>query len=205
MKKILPRRSEAKPDVKEWEEAQATETGFWGTCANTYGEETKQFLYMDRMGFEPYHDGKSPFAYRGDGRSFLDIGGGPISVLLKVVGARQRVVVDPCRYPDWVYARYRAEGIECALVPAEDLAVSGKVDVCLIYNVLQHVRDPGKVIENALGICESLHVFEWVGMPAHPGHPHRLSQADLERWTGLKGTVEAFEGEYECHGTAWFA
>ena len=206
-----------------WKDSQRLEAGFWGTCANTYGEETKQLLYMSRMGFKASHDGKSPFSFDGGGLSYLDIGGGPVSVLLKFRNAYKRVVLDPCQYPDWVYARYRADGIECIVLSAEDAIVPDesppnrccgtgpgmglympRIDVALIYNVLQHVSDPQKVIENALRATRTLHMFEWVDMPAHPGHPHCLTQGKLEAWTGLKGAVEQFNGINECYGRAWY-
>ena len=120
-----------------WKDSQRLEAGFWGTCANTYGEETKQLLYMDRMGFKASHDGKSPFSYDGGGLSYLDIGGGPVSVLLKFRNARRKMVIDPCLYPLWIYERYEEEGIEYLGAPGE-VAVLPDVDVALIYNVLQH-------------------------------------------------------------------
>ena len=189
--------------TETWEESQKLEAGFWGTCANTYGEETKQLLYMNRMGFETIHNGKSPFSYNGHGLSYLDIGGGPVSVLLKFCNASRRIVVDPCPYPKWVYDRYKEEGIECVVCSGEveDLL---SVNVAFIYNVLQHVRDPQKVIENALRTTKILHMFEWINLPAHPGHPHCLTQANLESWTGFRGKVEQFNGTNECYGRAWY-
>ena len=186
-----------------WKDSQRLEAGFWGTCANTYGEETKQLLYMDRMGFKASHDGKSPFSYDGGGLSYLDIGGGPVSVLLKFRNARRKMVIDPCLYPLWIYERYEEEGIEYLGAPGE-VAVLPDVDVALIYNVLQHVSDPQKVIANALRSAKTLHMFEWVDMPPHAGHPHCLTQEKLEAWTGLRGKVEQFNGINECYCRAWY-
>lgn len=185
-----------------WKDSQRLEAGFWGTCANTYGEETKQLLYMDRMGFKASHDGKSPFSYDGGGLSYLDIGGGPVSVLLKFRNTLRRVVADPCPYPFWIYERYAKEGIQCMVVAGEAAGLPS-VDVALIYNVLQHVSDPQKVIANALMSAKILHMFEWVDMTPHPGHPHCLTQEKLEAWTGLRGKVEQFNGTNECYGRAW--
>ena len=187
-----------------WEDSQKLEMGFWGTCANTYGEETKQLLYMSRMGFNPASDGKSPFSYDGGGLSYVDIGGGPVSILLKFRNTQRRMVVDPCQYPDWTYTRYWSEKIETARMSEELLNLIGHFDVALIYNVLQHVQDPRKVIENALRAAKTLHVFEWVDMPSHPGHPHCLTRQKLEEWTGLGGEVEEFNGINECYGRAWY-
>jgi SAM-dependent methyltransferase len=191
----------------DWGDHQALEASFWGSCANTYGEETKQFLYLNRMGFKPYHDGVGPFAFRGEGKSFLDIGGGPVSCLLKFRDAIRRVVIDPCDYPDWVSARYEQEGILYQRTAGEDCAFVGCFDVVFIYNCLQHVREPDVIINNALKALKptgELHMFEWVGVAPHPGHPHMLTPHNLEAWTSTIGKTETFNGENECYGTAWF-
>jgi hypothetical protein len=192
-----------------WEEAQALEAGFWGTCANTYGEETKQFLYAEKMGLR--RSGRSRHEIDGGGRSYIDVGGGPASMLLKFVNVGRRVVVDPCPYPRWVYDRYEEAGIKCVGVAGEDIvfnrertAISTVVfDFALIYNVLQHVRDPEAVVRNARLVSRELRMFEWVDIPPHPGHPHCLTQADLERWAGVAGRVEDL-ARCECYGRAWF-
>jgi len=192
--------------METWEDSQKMEAGFWGTCANTYGEETKQLLYMKKMGFESSPDGRSLFSYDGKGLSYLDIGGGPVSVLLKVRNASRRMVVDPCSYPSWIYERYRAEGIEVLQKAGEDLYETDlpSADVALVYNVLQHVRDPMKVVRNVMQLSKTLHMFEWIDLPPHPGHPHCLTKEALDRWSGQKGTVEQFSGCNECYGKAWF-
>ena len=197
-------------DLTHWREAQKSESEFWGQCLNTYGEETKQFIYLDRMGFKRYHDGRGPFAFDAQGKSFIDIGGGPSSALLKFNNLGASVVMDPCPYPEWVYHRYQAAGITVLRTPAEDLnwplegSKVGLFDVALIYNCLQHTIDPEKIVRNAIKYSRELHVFEWINIPAHEGHPHELTQDALERWTGRKGTVEALYGQNECYGEAWF-
>jgi len=61
------------------------EADWWGSCANTYGEESKQIVYARLMNLSPQNlDGHWP-VYDIDGGSVLDIGGGPSSMLL--VGA----------------------------------------------------------------------------------------------------------------------
>ena len=197
-------------DLAPWEEAQRSEAQFWGQCLNTFCEETKQLTYLDRMGFRKYHDGRGPFAFDAKGKSFIDIGGGPCSALLKFNNLGQSAVMDPCLYPDWVYYRYRAAGITVLRQPAEDLnwplegSRVGLFDVALIYNCLQHTIDPERIIRNARAASLEVHIFEWVNIPSHKGHPQELTQSDLERWAGCRGTLETFVGQNECYGQAWF-
>jgi hypothetical protein len=186
--------------ISSWEDAQSLEAGFWGTCANTYGEETKQLLYAEKMGLRKF----TSYSIDGGGRSYLDVGGGPASLLLKFVNVGRRVVVDPCPYPRWVYDRYAAAGVESVVVAGEDVAsASHFFDVALIYNVLQHVRDPEVVVRNARAASRELRMFEWVDIPPHPGHLHCLTQELLEEWAGAAGQVEVF-ARSECYGRAWF-
>src|SRR6202142_4799813 len=39
--------------MSEWEEAQKEGLSFWGDCSDTYGEETKQLVYMRKRSFRP--------------------------------------------------------------------------------------------------------------------------------------------------------
>ena len=186
-------------------EHQALEMDFWQGARNTFGEETKQFLYLRKMGFALAPTWRSQFAFDAGGKSFIDFGGGPVSVLLKFDNLGMSTVVDPAPWPDWVRARYQASNIDLLSIAAEDYSLMHQPhDVALVYNCLQHVSDPEKIVRNALASARELHLFEWIDLPAHPGHPHMLTARDLERWTGKKGTTVQLNGESECTGRAWY-
>jgi hypothetical protein len=195
---------------EEWLEAQNEELSFWGDCSDTYGEETKQFVYMRKMGFHTAPNWRSPVSFDGRGKSYIDIGGGPCSVLLKFTNTKLRAVIDPCPYPDWVSHRYASCKIVHVRAPGEALnqeivnTLFGKpFDVAFIYNVLQHVTNPETIIKNAIKAAKELHMFEWIDIPPHPGHPHMLTAENLEKWTGLKGHTENLN-ENGCVGRAWY-
>lgn len=183
------------------------EREFWGNCTNTYGEETKQLLYMREMGFPLVRDWRSGFWFDFKGRSVVDFGGGPMSVLLKaidVVEVPKRWVVDPMSLPRWVRRRYESAGIVRLHQRGEDFTpLAVPLDLALIYNCLQHVDDPEKVIANARACAKELRMFEWINIPPHDGHPHMLTADMLERAAGERGVVKHFHGENECAGTAW--
>lgn len=192
----------------EWDEHQEWERGWWGNCANTMAEERKQEVYAQRMGLinEP-RDGKWP-VYDLKGKSVLDIGGGPVSMLLKTVNGGTMVVADPCNYPGWVAARYAECGIYYERVGGEEvvdrLAEDAHFDEVWIYNVLQHVDDPEKIIKNALKLGTIIRMFEWVDMGVHPGHPHDLKAQTLSQWLGGYGVVEYMNDEAGCIGRAFY-
>jgi hypothetical protein len=186
----------------EWMKAQREEQGYWGSCGNSYTEETKQFIYMRKMGFTCIQTANSAHSFDAGGKTILDVGGGPVSVLLKFINLQRGKVIDPCPYPNWVGMRYEAAGIEYSRQLAEEMDESGW-DVCLLYNVLQHTVDPEKIVKKCVAAAKEFHCFEWIEIPPHPGHPHCLLAKQLQAWSGKQGDVATFHGVNECFGKAW--
>jgi hypothetical protein len=178
------------------------EEDFWGNCCSTFEEELKQFVYAERMGIEV---GKYDFNVHG--KRILDIGGGPVSMLLKARNLRQGYVVDPLEYPVWTRNRYGLKGIAVYTARGEDadtLVLPHLLDEVWIYNCLQHTDDPEKIIANAKALAPVLRLFEWIDLPPHPGHPQELTEESLNRWIGLQaGQVAEFNGS-GCFGRAFF-
>lgn len=196
--------------MPSWAEHQEFEAGWWADCTNTFGEEAKQITYAHRMGLVNVPvDGHWP-VYDLEGKSVLDLGGGPASILLKTINGGRRVVVDPCEYPDWTTDRYTAAGIDVVRMPAEEFKHNPWVtfDECWIYNVLQHVQDPEQVIRVARSCSPVLRLYEWVNIDPHLGHPHRLTAALLDEWItggrGRPGTLEVMNENGCVGGTAYY-
>lgn len=183
-------------ETQEWER-------LWhGNCVNSFGEEAKQITYAHRMGLvnEP-RDGKWP-VYDLVGKSVIDLGGGPYSMLLKTVNGGALTVVDPCPYPEWVTARYEEAGIEQRIEEAETYDGTGFAE-CWEYNVAQHVVDPEAFFATAVRCADVLRVFEWIETETNIGHPHTLHAADLDKWIGGTGTV-GFVNENGAYGLAYW-
>lgn len=184
------------------------ESAFWGSCANTWHEELKQFVYAKHIGLTVsyYKDPVFPQIGRAGfnlhGHSVLDIGGGPVSMLLKSYNYNSPLVVDPTRYPDWVYDRYKVAGISAIVGRGEDIDRRG-FDETWIYNVLQHTDDPEKIIHNARKASRTLRFFEWIDIPAHEGHPHMLTADKLRTWLDAPGSVVELN-EQGCVGRAFY-
>lgn len=173
-------------DENEWER------NWWGDCRNTMGEELKQLVYARHMGLQQTSDDKSPAWFDMQGKSVIDIGGGPVSLLLKCKNlGKHSSVVDPTSYPKWVYDRYAEVGIKVYMQKGEAAITykSNEFDEVWIYNCLQHVDDPEKIIDNARHMAPIVRLFEWIDIPPHPGHPHELTTAKFNEW--LKGTETA--------------
>lgn len=186
-----------------WIDAQEWERQWWGSCQNTYGEEEKQLLYANRMGLRPYHDGRSPYNFDLKGRSVLDIGGGPVSLLLKCTNYAAAFVADPCAYPEWVDMRYELAGIEYGRIAGEDVRATGYDEVWL-YNVLQHTQDPEKIIRNAQRAGRVIRIFEWIETRINEGHPHSFTEAQFNDWLRGEGKVETLNGQANCWGKCYY-
>jgi 2-polyprenyl-3-methyl-5-hydroxy-6-metoxy-1,4-benzoquinol methylase len=182
-------------DSPEWERQ------WWGTCQNTLGEEIKQLVYAKKIGLKLFHDTKTPYNFTVVG-NILDIGGGPVSMLLKCPHAKG-VVVDPCEYPYWIEERYKCAGIKYEKKRGEDVDEVGVYDEVWIYNVLQHVDDPEKIVKNAKKAGKLIRIFEWIGIQPCEGHPHMLTEEGLNKWLGGYGKVEALN-EQGCRGEAYY-
>jgi hypothetical protein len=169
------------------------EMDFWQDCVNTHHEEGKQFVAAKRMGLRADWAVGHPPTYDVQGRSVIDIGGGPVSILLKCSNRGRAVVADPGVFPDWVLARYEHVGIEYWRTDGED--ISGYTfDEAWIYNVLQHVRDPALVIERARELASTIRIFEWIDIDPYAGHPHLLTEVFLNECLSSPGfTVELNE------------
>lgn len=173
---------------KEWAEHNKWEKDWWKECQNTYSEQVLQDMYAKYMGLDQFSGPR--YSFNMAGKSVIDIGGGPVSLLLRCENLRRAVVVDPCPFPDWVYERYRLAGIEVVREPAEDVAFNKEFDEGWIYNCLQHVRSPGKVIRNAVASTHKIRVFEPLEIGIFPGHPHNLTKDALDNAFGKQGLVE---------------
>ena len=171
-----------------------SEEDWWGDCTNTADEEAKQLHYAKFMGLEPV-SGEGWFAPPIDlgGRSVLDIGGGPVSLLLKCRNRGRSAVLDPGNWPEWVSARYKAAGIEYIHQPAESAKLGDTFDEVWIYNCLQHVQNPAEVICTAQRYGRIIRICEWLDTERNELHPHILTASWLDAQLEAKGTVHEID------------
>ncbi len=178
------------------------EEDYWGNCCNTFDEDQKHYVYAKYMGLQREH-----YSFPVHNKIIMDIGGGPSSMLLKTKGLKRGTVVDPIAYPQWTVDRYKLMNITVVIMPGEDIAKNGLAlrhyDEVWIYNCMQHAIDPEKIIKNAFAAAPILRLFEWIDIPAHDGHPHELTEANLNKWIGAKGSTVKL-AEQGCYGTAYY-
>lgn len=179
--------------MQTWEEAQKWEAEWHDTCINSYNEETKQYIYTKFMGLDEYKTNYyGQIGWDFGEKSVLDVGCGPYSILMKSK-AKLKHGIDPCDYPQWVYERYKCADVLLHKIPAEDFSTSIIYDEVLIYNCLQHVINPKKIIDNVLACSKLIRIFEWVETGISDGHLHDLHADELDEWLGGKGKTNYIE------------
>jgi hypothetical protein len=153
----------------EWHAAQEWERGWWMTARDQHASEVEKNDFVSKMLF--LHDGAPE-------KSVIDIGCGPLSLLLRYP-VKNGAGLDPIHYGDLEEA-YSAKGIRRIIKCGEDLSpADGMYDEAWIYNCLQHVKDPKKIIENALTVANTVRIFEWTYIKPYTGHLHELTPALL--------------------------
>jgi len=189
--------------MTKFTDAQSWEKSWWSNCINTFNEEQKQLIYAKKMGLRFIPDDKTPYIIDMHGKKVLDIGGGPTSLLLKCLNVKGKVI-DPIKFPDWVYERYKIAKIRYEIKKAENLDEKEVYDEIWIYNCLQHTENPAKIVANIKKITKIIRLFEWIDTPPNIGHPNTLTKEKLNSWLGGEGKTELLKGENGCKGHCYY-
>ena len=174
------------------------EKKYWGSCVNTFDEDQKHYVYAKYMGLPRHH-----YSFDANGKSVLDIGGGPTSMMLKCNNLKRGKVADPIDYPEWTKLRYKEHNIDIEVNSGENVDEEGWDEVW-IYNCLQHVESVEKIISNARKAGKILRMFEWINIPPHEGHPIELTKQYLDNVIGTNNSGVVQLAESGCYGTAYF-
>lgn len=169
----------------------ATEEEYWGDCWSTtaFFELIKQNYYQTAIGLSNTSDIPT---------NVIDLGGGPWSLLLRY--RKGGTVIDLGEYPDWVYDRYAREGIRVIKQPAEVFQEGLHGSECWIYNLLQHVSSPEKIIKNARQYAPVIRIFEWIDIPPYHLHPQLLTHSRmLSMLRGMNGTAKIIDYNIPAH------
>jgi hypothetical protein len=114
-------------------------------------------------------------------------------------------VVDPLEIPNWADARYRLADIRYVNTTAEstrELNQVNPLDEIWMYNVLQHVQDPERVVRRIRATGAHARLFDWVDTVVNVLHPHSISSSKLNEWIGALG-IRRHLRTGGAVGTAW--
>lgn len=180
----------SKISKREWLDCQKWEKESWGSdiyVTPTNGEVRKQNSYAVYMGLSEPEDQLTLSASEGlnidlGNKSVLDVGCGPVSMLLRSSNFSRAVGVEPLDYGSDVNQAYSNQGIELMRIPAEEMSFSAlEFDEVWMYNVLQHTYDPEAILQNIKGVGKVLRIFEWIDTNVHKGHPQVMATSDFVR------------------------
>jgi hypothetical protein len=148
-----------------WQEAQRYEAAWWAN-------EARNPEQLARGIAESHHFLAGLLDIRREtvcGATVLDIAGGPhpLGVGLEALGLGRYSIIDPAAYVE-------VDGVHRIRVCAEDYVGDGATEVWG-YNVLQHVRDPEKVMAVARAKAQrAIRWFDVVETAVYPVHPHSI-------------------------------
>ncbi|MGA1048491.1 MAG: hypothetical protein ACO3UU_10790, partial [Minisyncoccia bacterium] len=80
-----------------------------------------QYTFAYYMGLFNYRTTPNIHVFDLQGKSILDVGGGPYSILLKCINYKKAKIIDPCKFPEWIYQRYKSKNIEFENIMAENM------------------------------------------------------------------------------------
>jgi hypothetical protein len=166
--------------LDRWAKAQAAERAYWYP-GDRHAHEARRHEEAERAIWIAATLGIAPETV--DGRSVLDIGGGPQPIVawptLPLAG---RTLLDPLAIAEDEPVLFA--GVHVVHDRAEEY--DGPIfDEAWGYNVLQHVVDPVRVLAVAMAHARRVRWFEWVDQPISLVHPHTITAATfrlLDAW-----------------------
>lgn len=178
---------------EEWKAAQLGEAEYWGDQAldnvNVQQEIKFQQTYATYMGLS-----HAEFGALLEEKDVIDIGGGPVSMLLKrkVKRSGKSVVVDPLPLTPQSIHRYLEHQIFYWAAKAENaLPILGDkcYDEAWLYNCLAHVTDPEFVLKEAKRISHRLRIFEVLHTGTDYMHPWSFDREFFDNILGEGGST----------------
>lgn len=121
----------------------------------------------------------------------VEVGSGPKgSILLAERNFKKAIAVEPLidKFPPNIREDYEKMGVEVICDSYEDVEL-GMVDETWFFNVLQHVKEPKKILEKAKNTSHIVRIFEPINYPANTCHPHVLTEQFFEDVFGKIGNV----------------
>jgi ubiquinone/menaquinone biosynthesis C-methylase UbiE len=172
---------------EEWNSCQKYERESWGDnifVTPTNGEVIKQNTYAKLLNLTENENFDQIDA---GGKTILDVGCGPTSLLLRTKNFKKAVGVEPLFYSEKVNQEYLKHNIELIAIPAEEMDFTeNQFDEVWMYNVLQHTYDPTLILNKCFKYGKTIRIFEWLDIPPHEGHPHEFTQEYFEKTLNLK-------------------
>jgi len=194
--------------TERWAAAQAYERSFWKGLAERIASGAANQLTWYRLNAEAYRSQITPLIKWDGGqiRQVLEIGSGPIGIAT-FFGAGQCTAIDPLHDfygADPGLAKLRNPDVRYLTGSGESLPFpDGGVDIVIIENVLDHTKDPDRVLAEIRRVLRphgvlffKVNVRTSFGTAVHKllsglridrGHPHSYSASSIHRLLASHG------------------
>ncbi len=191
-----------------WRRAQAYELDFWQRNASALpdngGELPKHLDFVLSGGLE--------------GKRVLEVGCGPMGVIYFTPGAT-RVGIDPLAREYMQSFNFSTRGVHLMASMGENLPLAaGSFDVVIIGNVLDHVNEPGRTLDEIHRVLKPggqiilwMHVIPRWLVPGRKildmidgGHPYHMTEAEAYALV-RRSHIDPVEGSAVAPGLGWRA
>lgn len=171
-----------------WEIANHYESGHWEKfTAEVDTLSVSQPQYMESLSIKNDYFESGDLSLNFNGLKVLDVGGGPSSILLRSNkghcelhdGFSEGVVIDPVKITEHQKIRYEYFGIRFIQDMAENITNyynEKHFDECFIYNCLQHVEDPIKILDGITKVSKKIRIAEPIHIPMDKCHLHTFTE-----------------------------
>ncbi|MEK7540614.1 MAG: class I SAM-dependent methyltransferase [Patescibacteria group bacterium] len=129
-------------------------------------------------------------------KTLVDIGSGPIGILTRLK-AKEKIAVDPIPFNSI------DASIKIIKAPGEEIPLNSQIADCVfLYNVLQHVMSPERVLNESARILKpggSFYILEQLNIPTDPIHLHSLKLEMFDKWilkNNFKIIKKTIESDY---------
>lgn len=179
---------------EQWKIANIAESNYWEIFTCELETFKYQEQYIDAMGIRNDYFHAPDNSLNMSGLNVLDIGGGPSSILLRTnhlrgnqhEGLNAGVVIDPLLISEHQRLRYDYYGIKFIQDQAENIdqyySENGYFDECFIYNCLQHVLDPVKILDKATLVSKRIRIAEPLNIPTDHMHLHMFNKQYFDNY-----------------------
>jgi len=164
--------------LERWHEAQEGERRF-------HNNHNQSFVSMRTMYESSY---KQYFAYVEidtdlKGKRILEIGCADIPALYFCSNYIDSAIIEPLpsKTLDWIAGHM---DITIYREPAETLELDEQYDEIWLFNVLQHVIDPDKIVSNCKEWAHRIRYFEPIDTAINEVHPHSFTLEQYKAWFG---------------------
>jgi UDP-glucose 6-dehydrogenase len=125
-------------------------------------------------------------------KKILEIGPGVFAAFLYCNNTENSIIIEPLNFPENVKKVYENKNIKILNEAVEDIEIP-KVDEIWVFNVMQHIYNPGQFVAKLKKSARKILFFEPINTAIDDLHLHSYSFEDFQNYFG-KNVVKQYDG-----------